>query len=248
MAQGPTSEHLLVRQLESIATLSEAAKKALSDLPMHLVDVETDQGIVREGDRPTRCCLVLEGFVISFKHTGEGKRQILACHLPGDIPDLQSLHLSVLDSSLATVTPCKVGYIQHEALHDVCNRHPDAARAFWRWTLITAAIYREWVTNVGRRDAKTRMAHLLCETLVRMRAVGLAEDHGCELALTQHEFADATGITTVHVNRTLQALRRERLISLKGGTFKALDWEGLKRAGDFDPSYLHLRDASAFAT
>ena len=146
------------------------------------------------------------------------------------------------------MTPCKVGYIQHEALHDVCNRHPDAARAFWRWTLITAAIYREWVTNVGRRDAKARMAHLLCETLVRMRAVGLAEDHGCELALTQHEFADATGITTVHVNRTLQALRRERLISLKGGTFTALDWEGLKRAGDFDPTYLHLRDASAFAT
>ena len=227
--------------------LSDAAKQVLADLRMQVVDIKTDQDIVREGDRPTRSCLILEGFAISFKMTGDGKRQISAYHLPGDIPDLQSLHLTVIDNSLATITPCKVGFIQHEALHDLCERHPDIASALWRWTLIGAAIYREWVTNVGRRDARARIAHLLCETLVRMRAVGLAEDHGCEVALTQNELADATGVSTVHVNRTLQELRAKRLISLESGRFNALDWEGLKQAGDFDPTYLHLREGQALA-
>jgi CRP-like cAMP-binding protein len=100
------------------------------------------------------------------------------------------------------------------------------------------------MTNVGQREAKNRLAHLLCETLVRMKAIGLADDHSCELAMTQAEIADAMGVSTVHVNRTLQELRAEGLISLKGSALQALDWKALKRVGDFDATYLHFRDPS----
>ena len=240
-------DHPLIRHLESVAKLSSDEKHALVSLPMQLMDLRADQDIVREGDRPTRSCLILEGFACTFKMTGEGKRQIMAFHIPGDVPDLQSLHLTVLDSSLGTLTPAKLGFIQLEALHDLCARHPGIAAALWRVTLIDAAIFREWVTNIGRREAYARIAHLFCETLVRMKAVGLAEDHGCELAMTQSELGDATGISTVHVNRTLQELRRDGLINLMGSRFQALDWEALKQAGDFDPSYLHLEESEAAA-
>jgi CRP-like cAMP-binding protein len=246
MTAWPSSEHPLVRYLQSITSLSDAAQEALAHIPMQVVNLKTDQDIVRESDHPTRSCLILEGFAISFKVTGEGKRQIIAYHLPGDIPDLQSLHLTVLDTSVGTITPCKVGFITHETLYDLCAQHSEVASALWRWTLISAATSREWVTNNGRREAIARIAHLLCEMLVRMKAIGLAEDHSCEMAMTQSELADATGVSTVHVNRTLQELRGLGLISLRGSALRALDWEGLKRAGDFDPTYLHLRDRAAF--
>src|SRR5215218_7797083 len=199
------------------------------------------QDIVREGDRPTRSCTLLEGFAAMFKVTAEGKRQITGFHIPGDIPDLQSLHLEVLDTSLGTLTPCTVGFIQHEALHALCDRHPRIAKALWRETLVDAAIFREWTVNVGRREAYARIAHILCELMVRLQVVGLTQDHTAQIPITQNEFADATGLSNVHVNRVLQELRRDGLILLKGDTLQVLDWDQLKQAGDFDPTYLHLQ-------
>jgi CRP-like cAMP-binding protein len=118
----------------------------------------------------------------------QGKRQIVSFNLPGDIPDLQSLHLRVLDNSISTISPCRIGFISHEVLRDICERYPRLASAFWRETLIDGAIFREWVLNVGQRDAYQRMAHVLCELLTRLRAVDLAEDYSCDLPITQSEF------------------------------------------------------------
>jgi CRP-like cAMP-binding protein len=168
-------------------------------------------------------------------------------NIPGDIPDLQSLHLKVLDNSLSTISPCSVGFITHDDLHDLCTRYPRIAAAFWRETLIDAAIFREWVLNVGRREAYTRIAHVLCELLTRLRAVDLVEDHACILPITQGEFADALGVTTVHVNRVLQAMRADELIELNGDRLNIPDWEKLKQAGEFDPTYLHLESHQAAA-
>jgi CRP-like cAMP-binding protein len=239
--------HPIIRKLESIFRLSDQEKQAVMDLPLQITAIKADQDVVREGDRPTRCFAVLEGFACTFKITGEGKRQISSFHIPGDLPDLQSLHLTVLDISIGTITPCKIGFMQHETARDLCERFPRIGSAFWRETLIQAAVFREWVTNVGRREAYGRIAHLLCEMVVRMRAVGLVENYTCELPMTQNELADATGMSTVHVNRTLQELRADRLITLKGASLTVLDWEGLKQAGDFDPTYLHFerKDAAA---
>jgi CRP-like cAMP-binding protein len=237
----------VIRHLESSIKLSDDERAAIKTLPMQVTQIRADQDIVREGDRPSRCFALLEGFACTFKMTGDGKRQIVAFHIPGDLPDLQSLHLEVLDVSIGTITPCTVGFIQHEIARDLCRRFPRIGSAFWRDTLVAAAVFREWVTNIGRRNAYGRLAHIFCEMVVRMRAVGLAEDHVCELPMTQAELADATGMTTVHVNRTLQELRAAGLITLTGSKLKVEDWEGLKKAGDFDPSYLHLRNEDVAA-
>ena len=132
-----------------------------------------------------------------------------------------------------------MGFIQHEVLRELCRKQPSVMEAFWRQTLIDAAIFREWMTNIGRREAYSRMAHIICEWIVRMQAVGLVEDHTCDLPMTQGELADAMGVSTVHINHVLQELRGDGLITLKGSRLEVLDWEQLKQAKDFDPTYLH---------
>jgi CRP-like cAMP-binding protein len=239
----PTSPHphdALLRKLESIFSLSQIERQAIIDLPLQITTLRADQDIVRERDRPSRSCALLEGFACTFKVTAEGKRQITAFHIAGDIPDLQSLHLEVLDSSVGTLTPCTVGFIQHESLHQLCDQHPRIARALWRETLIDAAIFREWTVNIGRREAYGRISHILCELMVRMKAVGLTTDHTCEIPITQIEFADAAGLSNVHVNRVLQKLRGDGLIVFRGSTLSVPDWDKLSQAGEFDPTYLHL--------
>ena len=237
----------LIRKLESIFVLTDDERQALETLPMQVTVLKEDQDIVREGDRPSRSCLILSGFACVYKMTTQGKRQIVSFTIPGDIPDLQSLHLKVLDNSVSTISPCRVGFITHESLRDICIRYPRIAEALWRETLVDAAIFREWVTNVGRREAYQRMAHVLCELVVRLRAVDLVEDHVCDLPITQSEFADAIGVTTVHVNRVLQQMRAEGLIETKGTQLRIPDWDKLKQVGEFDPTYLHLvrEDAAA---
>jgi CRP-like cAMP-binding protein len=246
MAAGPHSPNtLMIRKLESIFPLSDEEKQALQDLPVQITVLNADEDIVRIGDRPSQCCLLVEGFTCVYKLTTEGKRQIMALHVPGDMPDLQSLHLKVMDNSVATMTQCTVGFIQHEDLRRVCDRYPRITAALWRETLVDASIFREWLLNVGRREAYNRMAHLLCELLVRLNAVGLVEDHTFDLPLTQGELADAIGTSNVHVNRVLQELRADGLIRTTGTRVNIPDWDQLKEAGEFDPLYLHLQQDEA---
>jgi CRP-like cAMP-binding protein len=243
----PPEYNPLILKLDSIFTLTDDERKALANLPMQVVVIKENQDIVRAGDQPSRSCLLLSGFACVYKITGAGKRQIVGFNIPGDMPDLQSLHLDILDNSVSTLTQCRVGFITHEALRGICERYPRITTAFWRDTLIDAAIFREWVTNVGQREAYSRMAHVFCELIVRLRAVGLVEDHRCDLPITQAEFGDALGVSTVHVNRVLQEMRATGLIELSGDRLFVPDWEALKKAGDFDPTYLHLRKEQAAA-
>jgi CRP-like cAMP-binding protein len=214
---------------------------------MQLAVLRDGQDIVREGDRPSRCCLILSGFTATYKISGDGKRQIMTFGIAGDIPDLHSLHLKVLDSSVSTLTTCRVGFITHEDLRDLCERFPRITAAFWRETLIDGAIFREWLLNVGRREAYNRVAHLFCEMLVRLRAVGLADDHACDLPITQAELGDAFGITSVHVNRVLQQMRADGLIETKGTRLMIPDWDRLKEVGEFNPLYLQLEQGDLAA-
>jgi CRP-like cAMP-binding protein len=155
-------------------------------------------------------------------------------------PEWRCLHLKVLDNSISTINQCSVAFITHEDLRKICERFPRITSAFWRLTLIEGATFREWVLNVGRREGVSRMAHVLCELLVRLRAVDLVEDHACDLPITQVEFADALGFTPVHVNRVLQQMRAEGLIVTEGTRLVIPDWDRLKEVGEFDPTYLHL--------
>jgi CRP-like cAMP-binding protein len=230
----------LIRKLESIAPLTAEEKAALLRLPLRLKFVPAHQDIVSVGDRASESCLVVDGLVCRYILTEEGKRQILSFHIAGDMPDLQSLHLKTMDHSLRTLVPCQLAFIQHDDLLTLMRNHPRLGEMFWRDTLIDAAVFRQWIVTLGRRGAHGRIAHLLCELLVRLRAVELVEDHAFTLPVTQAELADALGISAVHANRVLQELRAENLITWRGDTLKVLDWEGLQRAGEFDPGYLHL--------
>jgi CRP-like cAMP-binding protein len=235
----------LIRKLERGLRLIDGERAALESLPVRVEQIRADQDIVREGDRRESCFVLLEGVAAALKRTGTGKRQIMTFHIAGDIPDLQSLHISRLDNTVSTLTPCKVGFVEHDALVDLCARFPRITNALWRETLTDAAIFKEWVLNVGRRDAYAGVAHLICEVVTRMRAVGLVHDDRCAFPMTQNELADAVGISAVHVNRTLQELRAAGLITLARGKLHILDWEGLKQAGDFAPDYLYLEEERA---
>lgn len=237
--------HPLIRKLEGSLSLSNDETRILIDLPIQAVNLKAGQDITREGDRPSRACVVLEGYVCVYKVTGGGKRQIQAFHIPGDSPDLQCLHLKVMDSTVGALTACKVGFVPHEVLHALCERHPRIAAALWRNTLAEAAIFREWVTNIGRRESYYRIAHFLCEWVVRLREAGLAVGNNCQLPMSQGDLADALGLTTVHVNRVLQKLRADGLIETRGPWLTIPDWERLMEVGDFDPTYLHLGRAAA---
>jgi CRP-like cAMP-binding protein len=237
----------LIRKIESIFTLSDDERHALQNLPMQLAIIKDDQDIVREGDRPSRCCLLLSGFTCTYKTTQDGSRQIMAFNVAGDIPDLQSLHLRVLDNSLGTLSTCSVGFITHEDLRDLCLRFPRITAVLWRSTLIEAAVFREWMLNIGQRQAYNRIAHLFCEMLVRLRAVGLAQDYACDLPITQGEFADAFGLTPVHVNRVLKRMRADGLIEMAGTRLVIPSWTRLKEVGQFNPLYLHLERQDAAA-
>jgi CRP-like cAMP-binding protein len=244
----PRPEHdILIRKLRSINPLSEEEKQRIAELPLSIQEIGPDQDIVREGDRPSECCLLIDGFTCRYKLTEEGKRQIFSFHTPGDIPDLQSLHLKVMDHNLKTLTPCKVAFVAHECITELTRRCPRVGDVLWRDTLIDAAIFREWMIGIGRRSAYTRIAHLLCEMFVRLRAVGLTNGYECEFPITQNEIGDALGLSTVHVNRSLQELRGDGLMDLRRGTLTIFDWEAFKKAGEFDPIYLHLDRAAGGA-
>lgn len=240
-----TPNQLMIRKLESIFPLTEEEKQGLRELPIKLSDIKTNQDIVKMGDQPSQCFMILEGYTCIYKMTAEGKRQILALYVPGDLPDMQSLHLKVIDINIASISPCRLGFIQHKDLRNLCERYPRLTAAFWRETLVHASIFREWLLNNGQRPAYTRIAHLICELVMRLKAVGLAEDKTFEMPATQAELADATGITQVHTNRVLQALRADGLISNEKVKMTVPDWQKLKKAGEFDPLYLHLQKTAA---
>jgi CRP-like cAMP-binding protein len=230
----------MIRKLDSIFPLAEEERRALEAIPVQVMNLKAHHDIVRVGDRPTQSCAMLAGFTCVYKLSAEGKRQIMAVHVPGDLPDLQSLHLHVMDNSVATLCPSTVGFIQHDDLRRVCERHPRIGTGFWRATLVDASVFREWLLNVGQREAYTRMAHLLCELLIRLEVVGLVENDTFDLPITQAELGDAIGTSAVHVNRVLQALRADGLIRTNGSQVTIPDRERLREAGEFDPLYLHL--------
>jgi CRP-like cAMP-binding protein len=246
-ASFPSQDNPLIQKVESVFTFTGDERQALKALPMQLAVIKENEDLMREGDRPSRCCLLLSGFTGTYKVSGGGKRQIVNFGIAGDIPDLHSLHLGVLDNSVRTLTTCQIGFITHEDLRDLCERYPRITAAFWRETLIEGAIFREWMLNIGRREAYSRIAHFFCEMLVRLGAVGLAEDHACDLPITQAELGEALGLTTVHVNRVLQQMRADGLIETKGTQVKIPDWDKLKQVGEFDPTYLHLESDQAAA-
>lgn len=229
----------LVRKLERLSHLEAADRQAVLSLPFRLEDAPAGRMLVREGDAPVECCVLLSGFVCRHKSTSDGARQIVSFHLAGDILDVQHLKLRRADHNVQTITRAQIAWMPREAMNRLLQDRPKVADALWRDALIDASIFREWVLNVGRRDARARVAHMLCEFAARREAAGLGSPEQFELPMTQEQIADATGMTVVHVNRTLRALTEEGAIARDGREIRISDWARMRKIADFDPAYLH---------
>ena len=240
----PGLTEALTRKLRANTALDDEDLAAIECLPFTAAELPAGAVIANDGDRPSRCCLLVEGYLYRAKMTEDGKRQILSLHVPGDIPDLQSLHLHVMDHALLALCPSTVGFVPHSALHEITRARPAVAAALWRETLVDAAMFRDWIVNVSRRPAPRRMAHLLSELARRLDAVGRSKDDAYYLPLTQTDLADALGLTSIHVNRVLQVLRKDGVLELKGHVLRFGDAGRLEAIGDFDPSYLHQNPQS----
>jgi CRP-like cAMP-binding protein len=217
--------------------------RAVLSLPHRMKHMERHSYLVREGDPASYCCVMLSGFAIRHKFVGDGSRQILALHMKGDLVDLQNSLLGIADHSVQLLTNATVAFIPAAAIKQLAFERPNVGAAMWLDTLVDASVFREWIANVGRRDAHTRIAHLLCEFAIRLKVAGLAGALEYELPMTQQQIADCVGLTTVHVNRTLKMLEVEGLITRHSSRAMIIgDWKKLAKAGDFDSGYLHLPD------
>ena len=230
----------MVRTLNVREDLTESDMAAVFALPFTRRKFEPGHYLVWDGDRPQYTCLLLDGYAIRHKEAGDGGRQIVSIHMTGDIVDLQNSLLGTADHNVQMLSAGEVALIPVENMRELAFQHPTVGMAMWYETLVEGSIFREWILNIGRRDARTRIAHLLCEFVVRFEAAGLGGSGSYELPITQEQLADAVALTSVHVNRTLMKLEEERLITRTKRIISIADWEKLARVADFDADYLHL--------
>jgi CRP-like cAMP-binding protein len=225
------------------STLTAEEETALRGAFSEVVDQPADHDVVREQDWQTRSHLLLEGWAGRYITLSDGRRQILAIHVPGDFVDLHSLPLQIMDHSVATFTPCRIALAPHDRLRAVTASHPHLARLMWLSTLVDAAILRQWLVGSGKRSAVEQTAHLFCELFVRLQLTGRTEGKSFTFPLSQVELADCLGVSAVHANRVLQELRATQVLAWRGRHVEIRDWEALQALAGFDPVYLNLVDS-----
>jgi CRP-like cAMP-binding protein len=210
------------------------------DLPGYAEQVRSSRDFVRLGEMLDHSCLIVAGFVGRFDQNSEGVRQITALHIPGDMANLHSVVQPESTSALqALATTTTILRVPHQAVRSAATAFPALAEALWRDCMIDAAILSQWVVNVGRREARARIAHVLCEIAMRLGTAPAKGEILFPFPLTQTHLADATGLTPVHVNRTVQGLRRDGLADVRHNA-RIPDWKALVKAADFNPDYLQM--------
>jgi CRP-like cAMP-binding protein len=230
----------MLERLERHRKFDAEDRAAVLALPHSLRKLRAHEHLIREGEPAENSCLLLSGFLCRHKIIVDGQRQIVSVHMAGDMVNMQNSLLKKADHNVQALTDAEVALIPGRAIIDLAMARPNVAMAMWLDTLIDGSIFREWIANVGRRDARTKTAHILCEFAVRQERAGLAARGRYDLPMTQEQLGDALGLTPVHVNRTLKALEQAGLISRKRRSVTIADWDALRAAGDFDPAYLHL--------
>ncbi|WP_456756316.1 Crp/Fnr family transcriptional regulator [Bradyrhizobium sp. USDA 4461] len=224
--------------------LSDDESAVLNALPHTVRTLSDRESILKEGDRALNCVAVISGFLYRQKIVGD-RSQILSMHVPGDIPDLMTLYLPIMDHDLISGGQSIVATVPHAALRSLFEKCPSLVHTFWRETLIDAAIFRHWVGNLGAMDAIHRVAQLLCELAVRLEFVGLLDRDSFVLPFTQGDIGSACGLSTVHTNRTLQALRKRRLLKWRGEKVSLPNRRALEELADFDAAYLQVKQQKA---
>lgn len=230
----------LIRKLEGLVTLSDEEKRAIEAACRRRVSRKAGEELIHEGDRPKDVLLLISGWAFRYKLLPDGGRQIMAYLLPGDLCDIHIFILKRMDHGIGLLSDAEIALIPEQAMVELMDAHPRIARALFWATLVDEATLREWLANTLRREPFERIAHLFCELRLRMNAVGLVVGNCFDLPITQTELGDTNGLNSVTVNRVLQRLRGEGLITLKNERLTILDADRLEAISGFDPNYLHL--------
>ena len=237
------SAHL--KKLKRRIEISSDEERAIRHIVAETRQVPPDQILIRGGQELNVSLLLIDGWLARSKDLRSGERQVTQLHVSGDFADLHSFTLKRLDHDVMTLSDCIIGVVPHDRLQELTERHPRLARFYWFSTNVDAAITRELALSLGQRSAISRMAHLFCELQLRLGAVGKAREDGYDFPLTQRELSECLGLTVVHVNRTIQELRRRGLVELENRQLTILDKSGLEGVAEFDPAYLYLDHMSA---
>lgn len=228
----------LIKKLAGHWPLDSNDTDMLLALPRRVANYEPGSYLVRQGDIAANCCVVLSGFVCRMKTSGNGSRQILSVHMKGDLADVQNIFLDEADHNVQALTHVTVALIPRQQISDLVETRPRVRQAIWLDILRDGAISREWLLNVGRRNALERVAHLMCEIALRQDAAGISQNSIYQWPMTQEQFGDATGLTSVHINRMIRHLRDDGIINTNKRTVEIKDWARLKLVADFTQQYL----------
>jgi CRP-like cAMP-binding protein len=235
--------HILVKKLISLHDISANEQAALLAILTPPRRVMRGQDIVADASTPKHTSVLLSGTACRYKILRKANRRIFAFQYPGDMIDLYSYVMKLVDHGIGALSDCEVAHIPHEKISALCEEYPNLAFAFWRDSMIDTSILHSWALG-GSRNAVERVANMLCEIFVRLKAVGLAETgRPLDFNATQRDLADALGLSLVHVNKTLKVLKTKGLIGRIGTKVEILDWKKLQKIGDFDASYLHFKNA-----
>ncbi|MBZ9774988.1 Crp/Fnr family transcriptional regulator [Mesorhizobium sp. CO1-1-8] len=229
----------LIRKLEHFKKLSDEDKELLANSVAKTVEFGPGSDIITQGDQPDYVHLLVDGWAGRYKLLQDGGRNIMAFLIPGDLCDVNVALLEEMDHSIGALSACKVALIPLATIRTLMDENRTLARALWWGTLVDEAVLREWLVTVGSRPAQQRVGHLICEMLIRTDAVGLASGNSFDLPLSQQELADTMGMSLVHMNRTLQALRSRELITTNGHKVMVDNLRALTKFTAFDPLYLH---------
>jgi CRP-like cAMP-binding protein len=231
----------VIRRFNVLRPLSEGAVAALEQAILEgLFRAGPGEDLVAEGDPIDSVRVVLSGWLFRHKTLEDGRRQIVNFVLPGETCDAHAYLMPSIDHSITTATPVAYAEIKRARFERLMASEPTLAEAFLCETVLNNAIQREWAINLGRRAALEKVAHLFCEIYERLRPVGLVDANSCSFPVTQMDLADATGLSVVHLNRTIQELRAAGLITLRERTLTIPDLDALKSAALFSPGYLQL--------
>jgi CRP-like cAMP-binding protein len=230
----------LLLNLGSHDVVTTEEQTALRAIITKTARFEAGDDIVPQGSRPIYSTLMLDGISARYKILEDGSRQITALHIPGDFVDLHAFMLKTMDHGIVAMSPCRVGFAEHGDLKRITETMPHLTRLLWLDTLVDGAIHREWIVAMGRRSKRSHLAHLICELYVRYKVVDLVEGASFRFSLSQSETADVLGLSLVHLNKTLQLLRREEAVRWENKMIEILDWEKLVDIAEFDDTYLSL--------
>jgi CRP-like cAMP-binding protein len=233
--------HILLRKLTNLHDISEEEQAAVLEALTRPREVKRGDDIVADDSTPKHTTVMLSGTACRYKILPSGKRHILTFQYPGDMTDLYSYVMKKIDHAVGALSDCTVAHIPHETVAALSEKYPNLQYTFWRDTMIDASISHSWALGGGRKTLE-RVAHMVCEIFVRLELVGQAElGRPLPFMATRQDLADALGLSLVHTNKTMAALKAKKLITRTGTKLQILNWDGLKSVAGFDPNYLHFK-------